>query len=714
MEELKYTIDDSTIVELLGIQNFTNEETAVLELVKNAYDAKANNLRLRFEEDKLYILDDGEGMSAEDIRMHWMYVGKSDKQYEIIDENDNKRILAGSKGIGRFALSRLGGKVSIYSKKNNCTAIIWKTDWVTSTLEEDIDNNELGTKIIIENLRQRWTKRKSTELIEYLSRTYNSSFMKITVEYDRTETAVPPYFEPPVLGENCLSIIKLHYDSETCSLYTEIKSDEFQSAASAYCTGFDITEEKKTDSLLNELKSAQEFDLDEDELEAALREVGSFQAEFYFKNQPSTKDREDFLYKYGRLSGGMKGGIILYRNAFSIASFEGEKDWLRLGMRSRKSPASPSHPTGAWRVRENQISGKVQIDKKDNVKLRDMSNRQGLEENIYYLLFVEIIITGIREFERYRQSLIRMINKKNIATEKKEKTPVADKVVSDPKKAKQLTDKEAQQLASEIKAFKKGEKNARKEKEDVESRYKYDVRILNVLATVGLKASSVAHEMRNDRNAISDNVTHIINALKEYGMWEELLLPERTEKAYKNVPALLKSNSRISRKLVTFMDTMLSEVEKKKFEPEEQNIYDLIKQKADQWERDYALIQVVLDIDKNIVFHIADDILQVILDNLILNSIQQNQKREQVVINVSVVKANGVLSFKYSDNGKGLDAKYSADPRRILEVHETTRPNGHGLGMWIVNNTVVMSGGEITDINGDDGFVIEFTVGGRS
>ena len=99
MEELKYTIDDSTIVELLGIQNFTNEEAAVLELVKNAYDAKANNLILRFYSDKLYIHDDGEGMNDGDIREHWMYVGKSDKQYEIIDGNDNKRILAGSKGI---------------------------------------------------------------------------------------------------------------------------------------------------------------------------------------------------------------------------------------------------------------------------------------------------------------------------------------------------------------------------------------------------------------------------------------------------------------------------------------------------------------------------------------------------------------------------------------------------------------------------------------
>lgn len=714
MEELKYTIDDSTIVELLGVQNFTNEETAVLELVKNAYDAKANNLELHFEGNKLSIHDDGEGMSADDIRMNWMYVGKSDKQYDIIDENDNKRILAGSKGIGRFALSRLGGTVGIYSKKKDCTAIIWKTDWTTSTLEEDADNNEIGTNIIIGNLRQRWTKKKATDLVEYLSRTYNSSLMAITVDFEGLKMVVPPYFDTPVLGKNCLSIIKLYYNSENCTLYTEIESDEFQKAAKGYCNGFDISSERKSNLILYEIKTAQDFELNENELNCALRKVGSFRAEFYFKNQPTSKDKEDFLYKYGRLPGGMKSGIILYRNAFSIASFEGEKDWLRLGMRSRKSPASPSHPTGSWRVRENQISGKVHIDKKDNAELRDMSNRQGLEENIYYLLFVEIIIIGIKEFERYRQNLIRMINKKNISDAKKEVTPVSDKVASNPKQAQKLTDKEAEQLASEIKAFKKGEKNARKEKEDAESRYKYDVRILNVLATVGLKASSVAHEMRNDRNAISDNITHIINALKEYGMWEELLLPEHTEKAYKNVPSLLEANSRISKKLVVFMDTMLSEVEKKKFAPEEQNIYDLIKKKTDQWKQDYALIQVILNIDRNLVFHIADDILQVILDNLILNSIQQNQKREQITINISVLKTSGLLSFKYSDNGKGLDKKYSADPRKILEVHETTRPNGHGLGMWIVNNTVVMSGGEITDINGEDGFIIEFTVGGRS
>lgn len=40
MEELKYVIEDSTIAELLGVQNFSTDEAAILELVKNAYDAR--------------------------------------------------------------------------------------------------------------------------------------------------------------------------------------------------------------------------------------------------------------------------------------------------------------------------------------------------------------------------------------------------------------------------------------------------------------------------------------------------------------------------------------------------------------------------------------------------------------------------------------------------------------------------------------------------
>ena len=50
MERLKYIVEDSTIAELLGVQNFTNKESAILELVKNAYDAQANNVSITFSD----------------------------------------------------------------------------------------------------------------------------------------------------------------------------------------------------------------------------------------------------------------------------------------------------------------------------------------------------------------------------------------------------------------------------------------------------------------------------------------------------------------------------------------------------------------------------------------------------------------------------------------------------------------------------------------
>ena len=117
MEVLKYIVEDSTIAELLGVQNFSTDEAAVLELVKNAYDANALNLKIKFQNNQMGIQDDGIGMNVEDIKKHWMHIGKSDKKYEIIDDNNNKRIQAGSKGVGRFALSRLGCNIIMTTKK---------------------------------------------------------------------------------------------------------------------------------------------------------------------------------------------------------------------------------------------------------------------------------------------------------------------------------------------------------------------------------------------------------------------------------------------------------------------------------------------------------------------------------------------------------------------------------------------------------------------
>lgn len=715
MEQLRYIIEDSTLAEILGIQNFTNDESAVLELVKNAYDAKAPLLTLCFEGSTLIITDNGIGMDADDVKLHWMHVGKSSKKYEVVDENNNIRVLAGSKGVGRFALSRLGQNIQIFSKKTGAVGVVWSTDWNSSQLIEDESLHKRGTKIIISNLREKWSKKRIEDLAEFLSKTYNDSSMIIEISHPNiTENlTVTKYFPEPKLGKNCLSNIQIKFDSDKCMLTTTVQSDEFLDEAKKYCPKINLHEFRIETDIIDEFKSSKELDLSIEELKEKLDKLGDFSAEMYFNINSTSVDMEKFLYKYSSVPENLKGGIILYRNAFSISAYEGKKDWLELGKRSRKSPAAASHPTGAWRVRENQLAGKVEIDKKKNAVLQDLSNRQGLDENIYYQLFVDIIQTGLKEFERYRQDIVRLIDVKNKVAPEDRPTPVSDKVVTNPTTVSQLSPKEAKQLAAEIKTYRKESYEFKLEKANVEKRYKYDVRILNVLATTGLKASSIAHEMRNDRNLIADNSKNIILALQEYDMWDELSSPDKTEKSYNNVPYLIKSNNEASVKIVTFMDTMLSEVEKRQFDATWQSIIDLLTKIKKVWERDYAWVSITIQIEDDIVFLVSEDIVRVVFDNLILNSIQQNESKDHLNVYIIAKEQNNSIHFVYSDNGKGLDKKYNSNPRKILEVHETTRKNGHGLGMWIVNNTAVMSGGEIIQMSGENGFSIEFSLGGK-
>ena len=69
--------------------------------------------------------------------------------------------------------------------------------------------------------------------------------------------------------------------------------------------------------------------------------------------------------------------------------------------------------------------------------------------------------------------------------------------------------------------------------------------------------------------------------------------------------------------------------------------------------------------------------------------------------------------MKYDDNGCGLPQKYRSNPKRILDPLETSRENGHGLGMWIINNTLDMTSGNVIEILPKDGFSITFIIGDK-
>lgn len=706
MEYLKYSIEDSTIAELLGVQNFSKDEAAILELIKNSYDAKALLVKLEFmDKNTLKIIDDGVGMDSDDIKKHWMHIGKSNKGYDLIDSNNKVRVQAGAKGVGRFALSRLGKNIQLYSKKEHKDGVIWATDWNTSTLEINSSIENKGTCIVINNLREKWTLNRIKKLNKYLEKTYNDTAMRIQIIANDYNEFVDLHFPDPEPGKNCRSFINLEYIKG--ELLVSVFSDEFSIDAEKYCDGMNLNQHNRKINIIDELEGNEIFDVYGEGLITELEKLGKFSANLFFNLNATNHDKEKFLYKYLRTDETLDSGVVLYRNAFSISSFEGEKDWLGLGKRSRKSPAAASHPTGAWRVRENQISGFVLIDKEENKVLQDLMNRQGFDENIYYQLFIQIILIGIKEFERYRQKIIRNINKKNIV-EENFTDRISDEIVKNPKMINNLNENDKEKLIKELKLFNQDSKKLKQEKSDVEKRYRYDVRILNALATSGMKATSIAHEINNDRNQIEPSYDLIINSLKKYNVWDIVNNPKNRKYAFEDIPGLLENNHVAVKKILRFIDAILEKVEKRQFFATKLNVKEIVSQIIKRWEKDYAWLNVEICVEDFLEFNISKDTFYTIFDNLILNSVQQNSQSNELKIKILIIKDCNKLKISYYDNGKGLPEKYLNNPRIILEPHETSRVNGHGLGMWIINNTINLQKGDILNISGKKGFEFVF------
>jgi signal transduction histidine kinase len=212
MAQIPFSVSART-AQLIGQQNFSTAEGAVIELVKNCYDADAKNSIILFnntDEDSsnhsLFIIDNGDGMTDTIIRDHWMMIGTDNKEDEF--ETGSGRVKTGAKGIGRFALDRLGEIAEMYTlpKDPQQVASYWKVNWndfkqkgisisqVNATLDElpnfnykdkisdltgdfsqlenYISKNNIeftkGTLIKISKLREAWTEEEITKLFENL------------------------------------------------------------------------------------------------------------------------------------------------------------------------------------------------------------------------------------------------------------------------------------------------------------------------------------------------------------------------------------------------------------------------------------------------------------------------------------------------------------------------------------------------------------------
>ncbi|MBK8476275.1 MAG: ATP-binding protein [Opitutaceae bacterium] len=121
------------IISLIGEELISDEAVAVVELVKNAYDADVKKVVVRFEgsdpmqPETLVIADDGLGMTLDTVLNGWFEPGTITKRKHA--RSPSGRLYQGAKGVGRFAAARLAEALFLETRAEN------EPDGVTVLLE---------------------------------------------------------------------------------------------------------------------------------------------------------------------------------------------------------------------------------------------------------------------------------------------------------------------------------------------------------------------------------------------------------------------------------------------------------------------------------------------------------------------------------------------------------------------------------------------------
>lgn len=168
MKELSFKTNARHIGQL-GRELVTDFVTALVELIKNAYDADAEGAKIIVSDAKkvsgqIVIADCGDGMTIEDFENKWMVIGTSNKLSEPYTPSGRKK--AGKKGIGRFSVERLAERVTIYSFPKNGVPFYVKIDW---NKYEEIDTLALMQRIeILRSRKDREAAKFVASQVQYL------------------------------------------------------------------------------------------------------------------------------------------------------------------------------------------------------------------------------------------------------------------------------------------------------------------------------------------------------------------------------------------------------------------------------------------------------------------------------------------------------------------------------------------------------------------
>ena len=335
---------DAGIIDRLGKELVSKKETAVSELVKNAYDADATKVKLVFKDayDKggsLKIIDNGSGMTQEELVKGFMRLASTEKIHEPVSKIYQRK-KAGQKGIGRFATQRLGSRLTILTKtKDNESTLQLSIDWD----DYKIDKNIFLIEHDVKNVNMMWQSESGTILlIEKLHESWPDSVIKRVYRY--TVELLQPY---PLAKVNNSHIVgndvsdpgfKTIYYRESISDNNIVADDEEEiiQYALAEINGY-VDENGQGYWTLRSDKLDFQEDLflignseDKDDITTPFNLIRGLEFKvhyFLFDAKLLPKGKLNFIRSLAH----EKGGVRLYRNGFRVLPYGEQKDdWLGL------------------------------------------------------------------------------------------------------------------------------------------------------------------------------------------------------------------------------------------------------------------------------------------------------------------------------------------------------------------------------------------------
>lgn len=672
------------VFKALGADLVTNDVVAIIELVKNAYDAYATVVDIRFKQTAtqwmLEIEDNGSGMSRATIEDAWLTVATPYRKNNSVAKHKGRRDrrTSGEKGLGRLSSARLGTKLEMVTQTAGGECWTLRVDWealsksgslekcvATIQKTDDPPFETSGTRLRIWPLQTIWNDQAWDDLRDNLARLLPP--FEVRDEF-AIRLSTPSLFdnaidvEPPGFLKHPKYVVRGSVDGKGTVKYEYIfaamQGDGHRSAKGTV-TWAQI-KEQTDDTTLKAMKAPGfgPFTFDIRAWDNASDDLHEIAERFELKK---AKVKEDIkAYK----------GISVYRDGVLVLpKSEGTRDWLGLDVRRIGKVGK--------RMSTTQMVGYVAISAGKNPEIEDTSDRERLAATREVLAFEETlrVIVSIMENERQKDrheapkeprvsDLFEQLNAKGLVSGISEVASAGGSA------------SEALPLVEEF------SDNLDKAREEIETRFVYYSR----LATVGTIALMLIHEVRQR--------TTILGSVFDW-------LSKRIVQAGDDKDAAVKIDK--GRMAVSALDKLantFAPLANRQFKRRIRSaiIEESAKRCVDILEGEWRAAKIAISVPTGTATEVAVDPgeLDAVLLNLLSNAVywlaHKGTAERKIEIRIRRT-SNGKRAFvEVHDTGPGV-AEDMAD--KVFWPGVTQRPGGIGMGLTVASEIVAEYDGKL-------------------